>query len=150
MELTNSARIARPRDQVWNALHDVEILRKCIPGCEMLERLPDGEMTARVVLRIGPVKATFSGKVRFENAVEPRSLTLAGEGSGGIAGHARGAADVSLADDGDGTILSYSAKADVGGKIAQLGARLIQSTSQKLAGEFFSRFEKEVAGFVAT
>jgi carbon monoxide dehydrogenase subunit G len=146
MELTNTQRIARPRMAVWSALNDTAILKKCIPGCETLERISEQELSARVVLRIGPVKAAFSGKVRFENVVVAESLTLSGEGSGGIAGHARGSADVTLSDDGDGTLLTYSARADVGGKIAQLGARLIQSTSQKLAAEFFSNFEKEVSG----
>lgn len=149
MELTSTQRIARPRNEVWTALNDTEILKRCIPGCEMLERLSERELTVKVVLKIGPVKATFTGKVRFENVVEPVSLTLSGEGSGGIAGHARGGADVSLTEDGDGTILTYRAKADVGGRIAQLGARLIQSTSQKLAVEFFSKFEKEVSTLAA-
>jgi carbon monoxide dehydrogenase subunit G len=146
MELTNTQHIARPRSEVWNALNDIGILKKCIPGCEALERISDSELSTRVVLRIGPVKASFSGKVRFENIVETERLTLSGEGNGGIAGHARGGADVTLDDDGDGTLLTYRARADVGGKIAQLGARLIQSTSQKLAAEFFSKFEKEVSG----
>lgn len=149
MELINTQRIARPRNEVWDALNDIDVLKKCIPGCEALERIATDELSARVVLKIGPVKAAFTGKVRFENIVEAESLTLSGEGNGGVAGHARGGADVTLADDGDGTLLTYRARADVGGKIAQLGARLIQSTSQKLAAEFFSKFEKEVSGLQA-
>lgn len=144
MEMTNRQPIAAPPARVWNAINDPDILRRCIPGCETLEKLSDTEFTARVVLKIGPVKAAFSGKVRFENVAAPTELTLIGEGSGGIAGHARGEAHVTLAPDGDGTVLSYTVRAQIGGKIAQLGARLIQSTAQKLAGDFFAKFEQEV------
>jgi carbon monoxide dehydrogenase subunit G len=145
MEMNNQQHIAAPRDRVWAALNDPDVLRNCIPGCETLERLPDDELAATVVLKVGPVKASFKGKVRFENVVAPASMTLVGEGSGGIAGHARGSANVALTEDAAGTMLTYVVDAQVGGKIAQLGARLIQSTSQKLAGEFFNKFEKQVA-----
>jgi carbon monoxide dehydrogenase subunit G len=145
MEMNSQQHIAASRDRVWAALNDLEMLRNCIPGCETLERLADDELAATVVLKVGPVKATFKGKVRFENVIEPTSMTLVGEGSGGIAGHARGSADVTLTEDAEGTMLTYVVDAQVGGKIAQLGARLIQSTSQKLAGEFFNTFEKQVA-----
>jgi carbon monoxide dehydrogenase subunit G len=145
MEMNNRQHITAPRDRVWAALNDAEMIRNCIPGCETLERLDDNELAATVVLKVGPVKATFKGKVRFENVIEPASMTLVGEGSGGIAGHARGSANVTLTEDADGTMLTYVVDAQVGGKIAQLGARLIESTSQKLAGEFFRKFEKQVA-----
>ena len=145
MEMNSQQHIAAPRDRVWAALNDPEVIRNCIPGCESLERLDGDELAATVVLKVGPVKASFKGKVRFENMVAPISMTLVGEGSGGIAGHARGSADVTLTEEDGGTLLTYVIDAQVGGKIAQLGARLIQSTSQKLAGEFFSKFEKQVA-----
>jgi carbon monoxide dehydrogenase subunit G len=128
-------------EAVWQALNDPEVLKACIPGCESLEKRSDTEMAATVVLRIGPVKATFQGQVELSNLDPPHSYTISGEGKGGIAGFAKGGADVKLAEDGPGaTILSYTVKADVGGKIAQLGSRLIDSTSRKLAGQFFSNF----------
>jgi uncharacterized protein len=144
MEMNSQQHIAAPPDRVWAALNDPQMLRNCIPGCETLERLADDELAATVVLKVGPVKARFKGKVRLENVVAPAGMTLVGEGSGGIAGHARGSAHVILTEDGDGTVLTYTVDAQVGGKIAQLGARLIQSTSQKLAGEFFRKFQEQV------
>jgi len=144
MEMNSQQHIAVPRDLVWAALNDPEIIRTCIPGCESLDRLPGGDLAATVVLKVGPIKASFKGMVRFENIVAPASLTLVGQGSGGVAGHARGSADVTLEEEAGGTLLSYSVKAQVGGKIAQLGARLIHSTSQKLAEEFFRKLGKEI------
>lgn len=144
MDMANSQRIDAPRAIVWAAINDADMLRKCIPGCQEIERISDTEMAAKVVLKVGPVKASFKGRVTFENATAPEALTLVGEGSGGIAGHAKGSADVRLEEDGDATILSYQVKAQIGGKIAQLGSRLIDSTAQKLAKEFFSRFEVEI------
>ena len=138
-------RIAAPVEKVWEALNDPEILKEAIPGCQSLEKKSDTEMAATVVLKIGPIKATFAGEVTLKNLNPPRSYTIEGEGKGGIAGFAKGGADVSLTEDGvDATILKYAAKADVGGKIAQLGSRLIQSTSKKLAGQFFSTFGEKV------
>lgn len=145
MELKNVQRIGAPRSDVWSHLNDIDILKKCIPGCQSLERVSDEELAAQVQLKIGPVKATFKGKVKFENLIEPVSMTLTGEGSGGIAGHARGGADVVLEESSEGTVLTYDAHAQVGGKIAQLGTRLVESTARKLAAEFFTRFENEVA-----
>ena len=149
MELKNTHEIKAPRETVWALLLDTDVLKACIPGCEELTRISDDEMEARVKLKIGPVKAAFNGKVVFENRVEPESLTLSGEGNGGIAGHARGGADVRLEDVAGGTRLTYEASAQVGGKIAQLGGRLIQSTAAKLAGEFFTRFEAEATARTA-
>jgi uncharacterized protein len=146
MDMSNSQRIDAPRAVVWAAINDAEMLKKCIPGCEEIEKLSDTEMAAKVVFKVGPVKATFKGKVAFANVVAPEALTLVGEGSGGIAGHAKGSADVKLEEDGEATILTYQVKAQIGGKIAQLGSRLIDSTAQKLAKEFFGRFEAELAG----
>ena len=145
MELESTQRIPAPRAAVWAAIHDPEVLRRCIPGCEEVERVSDSEMTAKVVLKIGPVKASFRGKVMFENVVEPESLTLSGEGAGGVAGHAKGAADVTLAEEDGETVLSYTVRAQVGGKIAQLGSRLIEGTAKKLSAQFFSKLEAEFA-----
>ena len=138
-------RIAAPVGKVWAALNDPAILKEAIPGCQSLEMTSPTEMAATVVLKIGPIKATFQGEVVLKNLDPPNGYTIQGEGKGGIAGFAKGGADVSLTADGnDATILKYAAKADVGGKIAQLGSRLITSTSKKLAGQFFSTFGEKV------
>ncbi len=139
-------RISAPVEKVWEALNDPEILKECIPGCQDLEMKSPTEMAATVVLKIGPIKATFAGEVTLTNLKPPHSYTITGEGKGGIAGFAKGGADVMLTEDGpDTTLLKYEAKADVGGKIAQLGSRLITSTSKKLAGQFFSSFGEKVS-----
>ncbi|WP_112827509.1 SRPBCC family protein [Rhizobium cremeum] len=146
MDMSGSERIEAPVETVWRALNDPEILRQAIPGCESLEKTSDTDMVAKVVLKIGPIKAKFEGAVELQNLDPPHSYTISGEGKGGIAGFAKGGADVALAADGPGaTILSYTVKAEVGGKIAQLGSRLIDSTAKKLAGEFFSKFGVLVA-----
>jgi carbon monoxide dehydrogenase subunit G len=140
-------RIAAAVEKVWLALNDPAVLKECIPGCQSLEKRSDTDLAATVVLKIGPIKATFAGAVTLKNLNPPLSYTIEGEGKGGVAGFAKGGADVTLAPDGaDVTILKYAAKADVGGKIAQLGSRLITSTSKKLAGEFFSTFNEKVSG----
>ncbi|QLF68965.1 carbon monoxide dehydrogenase subunit G [Peteryoungia desertarenae] len=145
MDMQGSERIEAPVDVVWRALNDPEILRQSIPGCESLEKTSDTHMTAKVVLKVGPIKAKFEGAVELQNLNPPNSYTIAGEGKGGLAGFAKGGADVSLEADGpDATILTYVVKAEVGGKIAQLGSRLIDSTAKKLAGEFFSNFGAKV------
>jgi carbon monoxide dehydrogenase subunit G len=139
-------RISAPLEKVWAALNDPAVLKESIPGCQSLEKKSDTELAATVVLKIGPIKATFNGEVTLKNLNPPHSYTIQGEGKGGIAGFAKGGADVKLTADGPGTtILKYEAKADVGGKIAQLGSRLITSTSKKLAGEFFSTFNEKVS-----
>ena len=140
MEISGEVRIDATVDEVWAALNDAEILKACIPGCKELEKVSATEMTAKVVLKIGPVKAKFGGEVTLENLNPPNSYSIVGEGKGGIAGFAKGGADVSLEQDGDETVLKYEAKAQVGGKIAQLGSRLIDSTSKKLANQFFDNF----------
>ncbi len=140
MDMTGEERIAAGREVVWAALNDVEVLRQCIPGCESLEKVSDTDMAARVKLQIGPVRATFSGQVKLSDIDPPNGYRISGEGSGGVAGYARGGAVVRLHDDGPVTVLHYEAKADVGGKLAQLGGRLIDSTARKLAGEFFQKF----------
>lgn len=139
--------IDAPIERVWAALNDPEILKECIPGCESLEKNSDTEMAAVVSLKIGPIKAKFNGQVELQNLNPPNSYTIQGEGKGGIAGFAKGGADVTLAEGEPGkTTLTYAANADVGGKMAQLGSRLITSTSKKLAGEFFSKFNATVSG----
>ena len=137
-------RIEAPVDRVWAALNDPEVLKGASPGCQSLEKKSDTELTATVVLKIGPIKATFNGEVTLKNLNPPHSYTIVGEGKGGIAGFAKGGADVTLTPDGPGaTVLKYAAKAEVGGKIAQLGSRLISSTTKKLSGEFFANFGKQ-------
>jgi uncharacterized protein len=140
MDMIDSQRIEASRDVVFAALNDTEVLKACIPGCEEIIKTSDTEMEAKVVLKIGPVKASFSGKVTLSNLDPPNGYTISGEGQGGVAGHARGGADVRLEAEGEATILHYTVKAEVGGKIAQLGSRLIDSTAKKLAGEFFEKF----------
>lgn len=145
MDMQGSERIEAPVETVWLAINDPEILKKAIPGCESLEKTSDTTMAAKVVLKIGPIKAKFEGAVELHNLNPPNSYTISGEGKGGLAGFAKGGADVTLTADGEGaTLLSYTVKAEVGGKIAQLGSRLIESTSKKLAGEFFSNFSAAV------
>jgi len=145
MDMNGSQTINAPTDAVWRGLNDPDILRQCIPGCEALEKTSDTDMTATVVLKVGPVKARFEGAVQLSNLNPPHSYTISGEGKGGMVGFAKGGADVSLAEQPDGTtVLTYSVKADVGGKIAQLGARLIDSTAKKLAEQFFSTFTEKV------
>ncbi|SFI68878.1 hypothetical protein SAMN04515648_1179 [Phyllobacterium sp. CL33Tsu] len=146
MDLTGEERIVAPRDTVWKALNDPEILKACIPGCESLERISDTELAAVVGVKMGPVKARFKGKVELSNLNPPQSYTISGEGTGGIAGFAKGGADVTLIDQGAETVLAYVVNADVGGKIAQLGSRLIASTSKKLATQFFENFNAAVSG----
>jgi uncharacterized protein len=143
--LQDEVRIAAPRDKVYAALNDTEILKACIPGCEELTRTSANVLDAKVVLKIGPVKAKFGGTVKLDPSKAPAKFSLSGEGNGGIAGFAKGGADVELEADGNETILRYTAKADVGGKMAQMGSRLIVSTSQKLARAFFEKFAEKVA-----
>jgi len=140
MDMTGERRIAASRTKVWAALNDVDVLKRCIPGCETLEKQSDTDMVARAKLQVGPVKATFNGKVKLSDLDPPNGYKISGEGSGGVAGYAKGGAVVRLADDGTGTLMTYEVRADVGGKLAQLGGRLIDSTAKKLADEFFAKF----------
>jgi carbon monoxide dehydrogenase subunit G len=144
MDMTGEYRIPAPRDKVWAALNDPATLKASIPGCESLEQTADNAFAATVVAKVGPVKAKFKGNVTLSEINPPESYTISGEGKGGAAGFAKGGADVKLAEDGDDTILTYAAKADVGGKLAQLGSRLIQGTSKKMADEFFANFKEQV------
>jgi carbon monoxide dehydrogenase subunit G len=146
MEIVGERLIRASRETVWAALNDPEVLRATIPGCEELQKTSDTEFAAKVVVKIGPIKARFAGKVSLSDIVPPVSYTIRGEGQGGIAGFAKGGAGVQLEPAADGsTLLRYSARAEVGGKIAQLGARLIDSTARKLSGQFFDRFAEAVS-----
>ena len=141
MEMTGERRIPAPRQQVWDALNDPEVLRASIPGCESVEREGEDQFKARVAVKIGPMSAKFAGKVKLTNINAPAGYTISGEGSGGAMGFAKGGADVALAEAGPAeTLLNYNVKAQVGGKIAQLGARLVDSTAKQMAGQFFDRF----------
>lgn len=146
MELTGEYRLPASGGEVWKALHDPEVLRATIPGCKELEKISETEFTAKVTTKMGPMKVHFSGKVILSNLVPPVSYTITGEGEGGIAGFAKGSADVVLEEDGAGTRLRYSAHAAVGGKLAQLGSRLLKGTSQRLADAFFGAFAERMGG----
>ncbi len=144
MELKDEITINAPMTQVYAALNDPEVLRQCIPGCEELIKHSETELEAKVVLKIGPVKARFGGNVELDTSGAPDAFSLTGQGSGGAAGYAKGGADVTLVEVDGVTTLSYTAKVDIGGKLAQLGSRLIQSTAKKLAGKFFKTFAEVV------
>ncbi len=146
MELTGEYTIPAPREDVWKALNDPDVLEACIPGCDELEMVSPTEFNAKVTTKIGPVKAKFKGTVKLSDINAPESYRISGKGEGGIAGHAKGGADVRLAETEGGTVLTYVANAQVGGKLAQIGSRLIKSTSRKLADKFFTSFSKTVGG----
>ena len=146
MDMQGEQRIPAPREKVWEGLNDPEILKQCIPGCKSLDVNEDGGFDATVSAKVGPVKANFKGSVKLENINAPESYTITGEGKGGAAGFAKGGADVTLEEDGDETVLRYTVKAQVGGKLAQLGGRLIDSTAKKYATDFFKTFNDVVAG----
>jgi carbon monoxide dehydrogenase subunit G len=145
MELSDEIIINAPKSVVYEALNDPEILRRCIPGCEELIQHSPTELEAKVVLKIGPVKARFGGTVTLDTEGAPDAFSLMGEGKGGAAGFAKGGADVRLIEVEGGTRLAYEAKAEVGGKIAQLGSRLITGTAKKLSAKFFEQFAAEVS-----
>jgi carbon monoxide dehydrogenase subunit G len=148
MEIKGEYKIAAPREKVFAALNDPVILQACIPGCESLEKTSDTEMKAKVRMRIGPVSANFSGKVTLSDIDPPNGYRISGEGQGGAAGFAKGGAVVTLTEDAGNTNLSYNVDAQVGGKIAQVGARLIEGTARKLSDEFFGKFVNMVGGSV--
>ena len=145
MELNDEIRIPAKLEYVYNCLNDLEVLKKCIPGCEELLETEDGSLSTRVVLKIGPIKAKFKGKVLLDLSSSPTKYSLRGEGDGGVAGFAKGGADVELVEEGNETILKYIAKSEVKGKIAQLGSRLILSTAKKLSKTFFENFKNYVS-----
>ena len=146
MEMTGEFRIPAPRERVWQGLNDPEILKQAIPGCQTIEKVSDTEFTAKVVAKVGPVKATFNGKVTLSDLDPPKAYTITGEGTGGVAGFAKGSAKVALDEDGgEATVLHYEVAAHVGGKLAQIGSRLIDGTSRKMAEDFFARFAAVIA-----
>ncbi len=149
MDMTGEYRIAAPRQRVWEALNDPEILKQCIPGCETINKLSPTEMTATVRAKVGPVSARFGGKVTLSDIDAPNGYRISGEGTGGPAGFAKGGATVKLVDDNGGTKLSYVVDANVGGKLAQIGSRLIDATARQMAENFFAKFAEIVAAGAA-
>jgi carbon monoxide dehydrogenase subunit G len=144
MDMTGERRIAAPRRIVWDALNDPEVLKDSIPGCQSLEKLSDTQMKAVAAVKIGPISARFTGNVLLTDIDPPNGYAIGGEGQGGVAGFAKGGAKVRLEDDGPATTLRYEVHAQVGGKIAQLGARLIDATAKQMADQFFDRFSARV------
>jgi hypothetical protein len=151
MDMTGEHTIPASRRTVWEALNNPEILRQCIAGCEEIEKTTSTDWTAKVVAKVGPVKAKFAGKVTLSDLDPPNGYTITGEGTGGAAGFAKGGAKVKLTDaaDGAGTVLAYTVQAQVGGKLAQIGSRLIDSTARKMADDFFARFAQIVGSGAA-
>ncbi len=144
MEMSGEYKIDASREKVWAGLNDPEILKQSIPGCEEIEQTSDTSFTAQVTAKVGPVKAKFSGAVELTDIDAPNGYRISGEGKGGAAGFAKGGANVKLEEDGDGTLLKYEVDAQVGGKLAQLGARLIDGTAKKMASQFFENFAEVV------
>jgi len=148
MDMTGERRIAAPRQVVWDALNDTTTLKASIPGCETLEKTDDTHMKASAAVKLGPISARFNGAVTLSDIDAPNSYTITGEGQGGVAGFAKGGAKVFLTDDAGATLLKYEVNAQVGGKLAQLGARLIDATAKQMAEQFFTKFSDEVQKLV--
>ena len=146
MTMSGAYQLAAPRDVVWAKLNDADVLKACIPGCEELEKVSDTEFRAVAKMKVGPVSARFKGRVTLSDLDQPNGYKIAGEGEGGVAGFAKGGATVTLADQDGGTALTYEVEAQIGGKLAQLGQRLINGSAKKLADEFFSNFAEAVQG----
>ncbi len=144
MDFAGRYLIPAPPEAVWAALNDAEVLKGCIPGCERMEKTDPTHFQATATLKIGPVKATFKGNVALENLEPPRRATLKGEGQGGVAGFAKGEAEIVLTPEDGGTVLAYTAKANIGGKLAQIGQRLIGGAARQIADDFFARFSAAV------
>ena len=144
MDMTGEQRIPADRETVWKALNDADILRACIPGCQELVKESDTEMTAIAVIKVGPISARFQGRVTLSDLDPPNGYRITGEGQGGVAGHAKGGAAVRLTEDGDGTILHYDVSAQIGGRLAQLGGRMIDATARSMSAAFFKRFAEEI------
>ena len=145
MVMNGEVQLPAPRELVWAKLIDTEALKASIPGCETLEKLSDTEFQAVATNKIGPVKARFKGKVRLSDLDPPNGYRISGEGDGGVAGFAKGGATVKLTDDGDATKLTYVVEANVGGKLAQIGSRLIDATARQMAEQFFAKFAAQFA-----
>ena len=146
MTMSGEVQLAANRDRVWAMLNDPVVLKSCIPGCEQLDKNAENEFQAVATIKVGPVKARWKGKVRLSDLDPPNSYRISGEGEGGVAGFAKGDAKVALTDKDGGTLLAYDVEAQIGGKLAQLGQRLINGAAKKLADEFFSNFAKAVQG----
>ncbi|HWP13602.1 MAG TPA: carbon monoxide dehydrogenase subunit G [Ramlibacter sp.] len=146
MEMTGEYRIPAPRQRVWEALNDPAVLKACIPGCKQLEKVSDTDFNAIVATKVGPVSATFRGSVNLSELDPPNGYTLIGQGQGGAAGFARMGARVSLKQESDETVLAYAAQADIGGKLASVGSRLVQTVARKNADDFFSAFSRQLGG----
>jgi uncharacterized protein len=144
MNMTGEVQLSASREAVWAMLNEPAVLKRCIPGCESLDKDSDNEFRAVATIKIGPVKARWKGKVRFSNLDPPNSYRISGEGDGGVAGFAKGGAKVSLANKDGGTLLSYNVEAQIGGKLAQLGQRLINSVAKKTADDFFGNLAAAV------
>jgi carbon monoxide dehydrogenase subunit G len=140
MTMNGEVQLAAPREVVWAKLNDAEVLKQCIPGCEELNMTSDTEFQAVATIKIGPVKAKFKGKVHLSDIDPPNGYKISGEGEGGVAGFAKGGAVVKLTEKDGGTLLSYDVESQIGGKLAQLGQRLVQGTAKKLADDFFNKF----------
>lgn len=145
MEMSGDRLIEAPKETVWTALNDPEILKSCIPGCESITKTSDTDFSAVVAVKLGPISARFTGKVLLSDLDPPNGYTISGEGQGGVAGFAKGGASVKLTDEEGGTKLAYKVNAQIGGKMAQLGARLIDSTAKQMAESFFTKFSAVVA-----
>lgn len=145
MEMTGQQFIPLPQQRVWEALNDPQVLKACIPGCESVEKVSDSEYKLAMTAAVGPVKARFTGKLLLSDLDPPNAYSLAFEGSGGAAGFGKGSSRVTLTPESGGTRLSYSAKATVGGKLAQVGSRLIDGVAKKMTDDFFTRFNETLA-----
>jgi carbon monoxide dehydrogenase subunit G len=145
MEMTGEQLIPAPQQQTWEALNDPGMLKQCVPGCESIEPVGENEYQVLMVARVGPVSAKFKGKLSLSDVRPPDSYSISFEGQGGAAGFAKGGAQVRLSPDGAGTRLSYEAKANVGGKLAQIGSRLVDAAARKVADEFFRNFNEKMA-----
>ncbi|MCP3397166.1 carbon monoxide dehydrogenase subunit G [Bradyrhizobium sp. CCGB20] len=142
MTMSGEIQLAASREAVWAKLNDPDVLKVCIPGCEELERIDDQGFRAVAKMKVGPVSARFKGRVTLTDLDPPRSYNIVGEGEGGVAGFAKGGAKVALLERDDGTLLTYQVEAQIGGKLAQLGQRLVNGTAKKLADEFFANFAR--------
>jgi carbon monoxide dehydrogenase subunit G len=144
MTMSGEVQLPAPREEVWAKLNDPVVLKACVPGCEQLDKIGDTEFQAVASIKVGPVKARWKGKVRLSDLDPPNGYKISGEGEGGVAGFAKGNAVVGLTDKDGGTLLSYNVDAQIGGKLAQLGQRLINSAAKKTADDFFANFAKAV------
>lgn len=145
MDMTGEYSIPAPQEKVWAALNDPDVLKASVPGCEMLEKVSDTEFTATVMAKVGPVRAKFNGRVTLSDIDPPNGYTISGEGQGGAAGFGKGGAKVSLTSENGGTVLRYEANASVGGKMAQIGSRVVEGVAKKMADDFFTTFVEQVA-----